>query len=185
MTLSSGPAGPAPVSVRQVLAVAAFANFSSSLFMRAIDPLVPQVAADMSTDPATVALLTTAFALPYAVLQPVLGPLADMIGKTRLMTICIALMVVSAFAGALAPNFAFLFATRIATGAAAGGIFPTALALAADLVPVQHRQVAVSRLLAAGMLGNLLGTPVPAWSAISWDGGRSWRSSASCARRPW
>jgi predicted MFS family arabinose efflux permease len=159
MTLSSGPAGPAPVSVRQVLAVAAFANFSSSLFMRAIDPLVPQVAADMSTDPATVALLTTAFALPYAVLQPVLGPLADMIGKTRLMTICLALMVVSAFAGALAPNFAFLFATRIATGAAAGGIFPTALALAADLVPVQHRQVAVSRLLAAGMLGNLLGTP--------------------------
>jgi predicted MFS family arabinose efflux permease len=157
MTVPSGPAGPAPAAVRRVLVVAAFANFSSSLFMRAIDPLVPQVAADMATDPATVALLTTAFALPYAVLQPVLGPLADMIGKTRLMTICVALLVVNAFAGAAAPNFAF--ATRVATGAAAGGIFPTALALAADLVPVQQRQVAVSRLLAAGMLGNLLGTP--------------------------
>ena len=48
-------------------------NFTSSLFMRAIDPLVPQVAIDLSTDPATVALLTTAFALPYALLQPVLG----------------------------------------------------------------------------------------------------------------
>ncbi len=155
----SGPAGVTPVPVARVLAISAFANFSSSLFMRAIDPLVPQVAVDMSTDPATVALLTTAFALPYALLQPVLGPLADMIGKTRLMTICLALMVVSAFAGAAAPNFAFLFATRLATGAAAGGIFPSALALAADLVPVQHRQVAVSRLLAAGMLGNLLGTP--------------------------
>jgi predicted MFS family arabinose efflux permease len=159
MSMPPGPAAPAAASTRRVLVVAAFANFTSSLFMRAIDPLVPQVAVDMSTDPATVALLTTGFALPYALLQPVLGPLADMIGKTRLMTICVALLAVNAFAGALAPNFAFLFATRLATGIAAGGIFPTALALAADLVPVQHRQVAVSRLLAAGMFGNLLGTP--------------------------
>jgi predicted MFS family arabinose efflux permease len=159
MTMPAGPPGAVPGGAGRVLAVAAFANFTSSLFMRAIDPLVPQVAIDMSTDPATVALLTTAFALPYALLQPVLGPVADMIGKTRLMTICVALLVVNAFAGAAAPNFGFLFATRLATGAAAGGIFPTALALAADLVPVQHRQVAVSRLLAAGMLGNLLGTP--------------------------
>jgi MFS family permease len=86
--MSSGTAVPA--TVRRVLTIAAFANFSSSLFMRAIDPLVPQVAIDLSTDPATVALLTTAFALPYALLQPVLGPLADMVGKTRLMTICVA-----------------------------------------------------------------------------------------------
>jgi predicted MFS family arabinose efflux permease len=159
MTMPPGPAAPAAASTRRVLMVSAFANFTSSLFMRAIDPLVPQVAVDMSTDPATVALLTTAFALPYAVLQPVLGPLADMIGKTRLMTICVALLSVNAFAGALAPNLPFLFATRVATGIAAGGIFPTVLALAADLVPVQHRQVAVSRLLAAGMFGNLIGTP--------------------------
>jgi MFS family permease len=82
--MSSGTAVPA--TVRRVLTIAAFANFSSSLFMRAIDPLVPQVAIDLST----VALLTTAFALPYALLQPVLGPLADMVGKTRLMTICVA-----------------------------------------------------------------------------------------------
>jgi predicted MFS family arabinose efflux permease len=155
----NSPGTAVPASVRRVLTIAAFANFTSSLFMRAIDPLIPQVAIDLSTDPSTVALLTTAFALPYAMLQPVLGPLADMVGKTRLMTICVALLVVNAFAGAAAPNFGFLFATRLATGAAAGGIFPIALALAGDLVPVQQRQVAVSRLLAAGMMGNLLGTP--------------------------
>ena len=73
MTIAAWGRPAAPVTARRVLAVAAFANFTSSLFMRAIDPLAPQVAIDMSTDPATVALLTTAFALPYAVLQPVLG----------------------------------------------------------------------------------------------------------------
>ena len=107
---SAAPA--APASVRRVLASPPLPISRSSLFMRAIDPLVPQVAIDLSTDPATVALLTTAFALPYALLQPVLGPLADMVGKTRLMTICVALLVVNAFAGAAAPNFAFLFATQ-------------------------------------------------------------------------
>ena len=128
--------------------------------MRAMDPMLPQVAHDLATAPATVALLTTAFALPYAGLQPLLGPLADMIGKTRLMTICLGALVIAGFAGAAAPNFKFLLATRVASGIAAGGIFPIALAVAGDLVPVHQRQVAISRLLAAGMFGNLLGTPM-------------------------
>ena len=147
-------------TARRVLAIMALGNFASSLFMRAIDPMIPQVAHDLATDPSTVALLTTAFALPYAALQPVLGPLADMMGKTRLMTICLGVLVLNGFIGAVAPNFSVLMASRIVTGVAAGGIFPTALAVAGDLVPIQGRQVAISRLLAAGMLGNLLGTPM-------------------------
>ncbi len=157
---SGRPEAELAAAAKRILAITALGNFASSLFMRAIDPMIPQVALDLQRDPATVALLTTAFALPYAALQPVLGPLADMFGKTRLMTICIGVLVVNALIGAAAPNFEVLLATRIATGVAAGGIFPTALAIAGDLVPVHRRQVAVSRLLAAGMLGNLLGTPI-------------------------
>ena len=159
MTPPSGR-GNIPGAVRRVLAVTALGNFASSLFVRAIDPMIPQVAHDLVTDPATVALLTTAFALPYAVLQPVLGPLADMIGKTRLMTICLGALVINGFVSAAAPNFNVLMASRIASGIAAGGIFPIGLAIAGDLVPIHQRQVAISRLLAAGMLGNLLGTPM-------------------------
>ena len=150
----------APAAVRRILAITALGNFAGSLFMRAMDPMLPQVAHDLATAPATVALLTTAFALPYAGLQPLLGPLADMIGKTRLMTICLGALVIAGFAGAAAPNFQLLLATRVASGIAAGGIFPIALAVAGDLVPVHQRQVAISRLLAAGMFGNLLGTPM-------------------------
>src|SRR5262249_12365043 len=79
---------------------------------------------------------------------------------TRLMTICLGALVISGFAGAAAPNFQILMTSRIATGVAAGGIFPVALAVAGDLVPIHQRQVAISRLLAAGMLGNLLGIPM-------------------------
>src|SRR5215468_8726438 len=159
MTSPSGR-GNIAAATRRVLAITALGNFASSLFVRAIDPMIPQVAHDLVTDPATVVLLTTAFALPYAMLQPVLGPLADMIGKTRLMTICLGALVINGFVGAASPNFQILMASRIATGVAAGGIFPTALAVAGDLVPIHQRQVAISRLLAAGMLGNLLGIPM-------------------------
>ncbi len=171
MTSPSGRGG-VSAAVRRVLAITALCNFASSLFMRAIDPLIPQVANDLATDPATVALLTTAFALPYALLQPVLGPLADMIGKTRLMTICLGVLVINGFLGAAAPNFEVLLASRVVTGIATGGIFPSALAIAGDLVPLHQRQVAISRLLAAGILGNLLGTPMAGilGDLIGWRG---------------
>jgi predicted MFS family arabinose efflux permease len=164
--------GDLTAATRRVLAITALGNFASSLFMRAVDPMIPQVASDLATDPATVALLTTAFALPCAALQPVLGPIADMIGKTRLMTICLGVLVVTGLAGAAAPNFQFLLASRVITGIATGGIFPSALAIAGDLVPVHQRQVAISRLLAAGILGNLLGTPMAGilGDLIGWRG---------------
>jgi predicted MFS family arabinose efflux permease len=67
------------------------------------------------------------------------------------------LVTIATFAGAFAPNLEILMATRVVAGIVAGGTFPIALALVADVVPVEKRQVAVGRILAGGMLGNLLG----------------------------
>src|SRR2546429_5527045 len=49
---------------------------------------------------------------------------------------------------------------RIATGLVAGGVFPAAMALVGDLVPVHQRQIAIGRLLAIGLTGNLLGASI-------------------------
>ena len=146
-------------TVNRVLGVSMLAIFATSTFVRSIDPVIPPIAADLATDPATVALLSTAFALPYAVVQPLLGVLADMFGKTRLMTISLVALVLTATASAFAVNFSMLLALRIAAGIFAGGVFPTSLAIAGDLVAVNRRQVAIGRLLSAAMLGNLLGSP--------------------------
>lgn len=155
-----------------MLATAALAIFASSLFIRAVDPVIPQIAQDLTLDTGTVALLSTAFALPYALVQPVLGALADSLGKARLMTAALAISAVAGLIGALAPNFPVLLGSRILSGVVAGGIFPIALALAGDLVPVARRQVAIGRLLAAAMLGNLLGSPFAGMvgDMIGWRG---------------
>lgn len=142
------------------LIVVALIVFVTSLFTRSVDPVIPQIAEGLSVEIASAALLSTAFALPYALMQPVLGALADMMSKTRLMTVCLVLLVLSAAVSAVAPNYTVLMLSRAVAGIAAGGVFPIALASAGDRVPVKERQIAIGRLLAASMVGNLMGASV-------------------------
>jgi predicted MFS family arabinose efflux permease len=158
--------------MNQALNIIAFAGFGSSLFIRSVDPAIPQIAADLHVEVATAALLSTAFAIPYAFVQPVLGGAADVLGKTRTMNACMLVLILASLIGAVATSFPLLFATRVLAGIASGGIFPIALALVGDLVPVAQRQVAIGRLLGAAMAGNLLGVSAAGVIAdlIGWRG---------------
>src|SRR5262245_25723086 len=75
------------IGMNRLLNIVGVVAFATSLFTRAVDPVVPQIANDLLVETATAALLSTAFALPYAALQPVLGPIADVVGKTRVMVV--------------------------------------------------------------------------------------------------
>jgi DHA1 family inner membrane transport protein len=140
-----------------IINLMAFVIFATSLFMRSLDPVIPQVAQGLNVAQTTAALLSTGFTLPYALIQPVLGALADMLSKGRMIMVCMLILGLSSLAAAVAPNFESLMALRIVAGLASGGIFPVAMAIAGDQVPVGQRQVAISRLLFAAMGGNLLG----------------------------
>jgi predicted MFS family arabinose efflux permease len=134
--------------------------FASTIFTRAVDPLIPKIAADLAVDVKTAALLSTAFTFPYALVQPVLGALGDHFGKTRLMNLCLLLVALASLVCAAAMSFPLLIAMRVVAGCVAGGLFPIALALIGDLVPVAQRHVAIGRLLAVGLSGNLLGASI-------------------------
>ena len=158
--------------MNRLLNVVGVVAFATSLFTRAVDPVIPQIALSLWVETSTAALLSTAFALPYAVLQPVLGPVADVLGKTRVMTVSLVLLTLAAVASALAQNFPVLLGLRMLSGIVSGGIFPAAMAFAADLAPIGQRQVALSRILFAGMAGNLLGATASGLVAdlIGWRG---------------
>jgi len=141
----------------RVLNLLAFVILATSLFMRSVDPVIPQIAGGLSVAPSTAALLSTAFTLPYALIQPVLGALADMVSKTRLIAVCMLIGGITTLACGLATNFETLMALRVLAGMTAGGVFPIAFALIGDQVPVAQRQVALGKLLFAAMSGNLLG----------------------------
>lgn len=140
-----------------LLVLLALAAFSSSLAIRVLDPLVPELARDLSAEVGTVALLASAFAFPCALGQPILGALGDAVGKARMIKICLALLTLGSAAAAFAPSIEILFAARILTGFASGGIVPLCFATVGDRFEMKDRQVALSRILSAILIGQLSG----------------------------
>jgi predicted MFS family arabinose efflux permease len=133
-------------------------GFATALSTRAVDPIIPPVAEALRTDPGRVALLTTAFTLPFVIAQPIMGPLADAIGKLRMMLACLIVISATSFAAAMATSFEMLAAVRMICGAATGGIYPVGMAIISDAVPLAERQVGIARWLAIVIAGNLLGS---------------------------
>jgi MFS family permease len=144
---------PRDATTRLIL-VLGLAAAASALASRALDPLVGVLGAEFGATTATVALLGSAFALPYALVQPVLGPVGDAIGKQRVIRACLAVLALALAAAALAPDLGWLGLLRVVAGGAAGGVFPLAIAIIGDRVPLERRQVALSRLLVAGLTGS-------------------------------
>lgn len=157
--------------MNRALAIISFLTFSSALSVRAVDPVVPQIAADLFVSPATAAMLAVAF-VSYGMVLPVLGPVADSVGKTRVMIGCLIVLTAASFLCAIATSFSQLFVLRIIAGAGCGGLFPLGMALVSDLVPMAQRQVAIGRLLAGTISGNLLGSAAAGVVAdfIHWRG---------------
>ncbi|MFC0409919.1 MFS transporter [Roseomonas elaeocarpi] len=145
-----------PSTARLVL-VFGLAGFASALTTRALDPLLLSVAADFSASTERVALLASAYALPYALIQPLLGPVGDALGKRRVIVVCALLLTAALLLGAFANSLPLLFASRILAGLAAGGITPLALATFGDAVPMAQRQVAMSRFMACAIGGQVAG----------------------------
>jgi predicted MFS family arabinose efflux permease len=166
------PDTPAPATIRRMVAVFGLCGFSGALASRALDPLMGELSLAFAAPHERVALLATAFALPYALVQPVLGPVGDALGKRRVVTVCAGLLAAMLALCAMAPQLGWLFVARVASGLAAGGIFPLTLALFGDTVPLAQRQVAISRVLACAILGQLAGGAISGLVAplIGWRG---------------
>lgn len=143
--------------VGRLIALLSLAVFAGALVTRLTDPLVSVLARDLGGTTARTALLASAFALPFALIQPVLGPVGDALGKRLVILIAVGLLTVLLAACAVAPDLGTLTVLRALTGLAAGGVNPLAIALVADTAPAESRQVALSRLVACAIAGQIAG----------------------------
>jgi predicted MFS family arabinose efflux permease len=160
------------MSSRNLILILATSGFAGTFSSRAVEPIVGIIARDLSSTPQTIALLSAAFTLPYAFIQPVLGPVGDALGKERIMKVALAVLFVTLACSIFAPSAETLFALRIIAGAAAGGAVPLSIALIGDRVEMAHRQVALSRYLVAIIIGQLAGSSFAGLLAewIGWRG---------------
>ena len=153
-----------------VFLVFAACAFASGFALRLADPIVLPVASHFAVTPHAAAMLNTAYALPYALAQPFLGPIGDRFGKPRCIQACIAGLASMLLLGALAPSFALLIATRIGAGIFAGGLIPLVLAGLGDSYDMSERQVMIGRMLFAIISGQMLGSVVSGFAndAFGW-----------------
>jgi MFS transporter, DHA1 family, inner membrane transport protein len=140
-----------------VTLVLALIGFASAVSLRNADPILPLIASEFSVTIGDAALLATAYTLPYGLMQLVLGPVGDAIGKARLIRTCSVVLAVALSLSALAPNYPLLLMVRSLAGAFAGGLIPVAMAVIGDRVEFQNRQLAMSRFLLATLAGQLMG----------------------------
>jgi MFS transporter, DHA1 family, inner membrane transport protein len=159
-----------------LLLVLSFCGLASAMSGRIVDPVVTEIAKDLDVPVGIVALLSTAYTLPFALSQPFLGPLGDLFPKARIVKIAIVLLALFLSFAALAPALPFLFVARVLAGIAGAAILPIGFALIGDAFPMSIRQVAISRFLAATLVGQIIGATLSGllshslgWRVVFWS----------------
>jgi predicted MFS family arabinose efflux permease len=72
------------------------------------------------------------------------------------MGVALGLFSIGTFLGGFGPTMPALYLIRLATGAAAAGVIPIALAYVGDAVPYRERQAALGRVVSVASLGGVL-----------------------------
>jgi MFS transporter, DHA1 family, chloramphenicol resistance protein len=148
-----------PLSV-YVLGLAVFA-LGTSEFM--LSGLLPPIAEDMDVSIPRAGLLISAFAIGMVVGAPLLAVATLRLPRRTTLIALITVFGVGQVAGALAPNYAVLFASRVVSALACAGFWAVGAAVAVAMVPVTARARALAIMIGGLSIANVLGVPAGAF----------------------
>ena len=134
------------------------AGLAANVSGRTTEPLITIIASDLSVSISTAALLTSVYALPFALGQPLLGPLGDIYGKALILKRSLLALAISLLVAAFAPTIGILAAARFCAGLAAGGVVPACMATLGDAYPPEKRQQAISIFVTMGLFAQIFAT---------------------------
>jgi DHA2 family multidrug resistance protein len=144
------------------------AVISIATFMTVLDTSIANVALNhiagglaVSYDEAT--WVTTSFLVSTAVIIPISGWLATVIGRKRYYMMSVALFSASSFLCGIAPNLTFLVLARILQGVAGGGLAPVEQSMLVDSFPPQKRALAFAAYGVVVVAGPVVGPVIGGW----------------------
>ena len=141
---------------RVALLLFSLCGLAATVSSRSIDPLVSLIASEFAVPATTAALVSSFYALSFALGQPILGPLGDAFGKTGMLRVYLWLLAACLLGTAFAPTFHALLALRFCSGLAAGGVIPACMASLGDRFAGSDRALAISRFVTAGLIAQIL-----------------------------
>jgi predicted MFS family arabinose efflux permease len=125
--------------------------------MRICDAMLPALANDFQTNTVAVAGTISGFAIAYGFMQLIYGPLADHLGKPRVIAWVSVGCVFGLGLASIAPSLFTLICARALTGMTAAGIIPIAMAYIGDNSNSDNRQATLANFISATILGSMAG----------------------------
>lgn len=143
-----------------VLGLSVFA-LGTSEFM--LSGLLPPLAEDMGVSIPRAGLLISAFAIGMVVGAPLLAVATLRLPRRTTLITLITVFGFGQVAGALAPNYPVLFASRVLSALACAGFWAVGAAVAVAMVPVSARARALAVMIGGLSIANVLGVPAGAF----------------------
>lgn len=143
--------------MREIIFLLALASANSGIALRAVEPMLPQLASDFGTSISATALIISAYAFAYAGSQLLYGPIGDRFGKLRVVTLSLAGAALGSLGCALAQDIASLAAMRLVTALFASTPVILGMAYIADRVALAERQPVIARFIIGTITGQALG----------------------------
>jgi AAHS family 4-hydroxybenzoate transporter-like MFS transporter len=169
---------PIGVAQRTVIGLCAFVAMLDGLDLQSIGLAAPAMSARLDVAPQAFGVVFSAALAGLALGAFLLGPVADRVGRKRVLVGATFCFGVFTLATASAGNLSELLVSRFLTGFGLGGAMPSFISLASEYVPKTRRAAAVSLLWAGfplgGVVGGLLGSwiiPAYGWQSIFLVGG--------------
>jgi len=137
-------------------------------FMEVLDTSIanvalPHIAGSLSAGVDESTWVLTSYLVSNAIVLPLSGWFASLIGRKRFYMLCVALFTISSFLCGLAPNLGMLVFFRILQGAGGGGLQPSEQAILSDTFPPAKRGMAFAVYGIAVVVAPTIGPWLGGW----------------------
>ncbi|WP_460776205.1 MFS transporter [Microbacterium sp. GXF7504] len=171
---SPAVAPPRPVAPGLVVAVLAATGIVVSLAQTLVVPIIGSLPVIFDAPASTTSWIITVTLLTGAVSTPVLGRLADMYGKKRMLLVAIVPFILGSVLCALAWGVVPMIVGRGLQGLATGMV-PLGISLLHDVLPRERTGAAIALMSSSMGIGGALGLPIAAavtqfasWRVLFW-----------------
>nr|WP_281380157.1 MFS transporter [Prosthecomicrobium pneumaticum] len=148
--------------------------FLAALEQTIVAPAMADIGADLG-DAHLLPWVATGYLLAVTAVSPILGALADIVGRRPTLFLSLGLFLAGSVLAALSFDMMMLIGARIVQGAGAGGLISLPFVVIADKVPVTRRAAYSAYVSTMFAIATLLGPPGGGvlaqyfhWSAVFW-----------------
>jgi DHA2 family multidrug resistance protein len=154
-----------------IAVVVALAAFMEVLDTSIANVALPHIAGNLGASNDESTWVLTSYLVSNAIVLPISGWLATLLGRKRFFMLCIFLFTVSSLLCGAAPTLGTLIIFRVLQGVGGGGLQPMAQAILADTFPPQKRGLAFALYGITAIMAPTIGPTLGGWITDNY----SWR----------